>query len=198
MEQKGTEHVTLPFKRGGVNGKMSEISQQRCRCHCTEFLGHWGALTPEQRPVEKSRRRGQLFSSFSQFDQGHLLADFIERRPFASHNGTQIAVLRQATLAFIAETQRAAGITETSLLNFVVTDGHTMLATRCVFPETEMAASLYYSEGSAFQRSLPQEPSTPVAAGQPDRASLESRASARDTSVTGICTLQASLLPSYR
>ena len=92
----------------------------------------------------------------------------------------------QATLALIADTQRAAGITETSLLNFVVTDGHTMIATRCVFPETEAAASLYYAEGSAFQRSpRPEQSPLPPRAKPEMKASLDSRASARDTSVTG-------------
>lgn len=53
----------------------------------------------------------------------------------------------------IAEVQHSAGIEETSLLNLVVSDGHTLIATRCVFPEAAPAASLYYSEGSSFQRS---------------------------------------------
>ena len=39
------------------------------------------------------------------------------------------------------------------MLNFVVSDGFALLATRYVYPTTEPAASLYYSEGSAFQRS---------------------------------------------
>ena len=92
----------------------------------------------------------------------------------------------QATLALIADTQRAAGITETSLLNFVVTDGLTMIATRCVFPETEAAASLYYAEGTAFQRSPQAEQSPlPPRASLDSKASLDSRASARDTSITG-------------
>ena len=101
----------------------------------------------------------------------------------------------QATLALIADTQRAAGITETSLLNFVVTDGHTMIATRCVFPETEEAASLYYAEGSAFQRQpRPEQSPLPPRAKPETKASLDSRASARDTSVTGkLCSSGHSL-----
>lgn len=53
----------------------------------------------------------------------------------------------------MAEVQQAAGIAETSLLNFVVSDGRTLIASRCVFPEQDAAASLYYSEGAAFERS---------------------------------------------
>ena len=39
------------------------------------------------------------------------------------------------------------GITATSLLNFAVSDGATMLVTRFVWPEAEQAATLYYAEG---------------------------------------------------
>lgn len=49
--------------------------------------------------------------------------------------------------------QRRHGITATSLLNFVVSDGTTLIATRFVSPDTEGPASLYYAEGSNFARS---------------------------------------------
>ena len=67
--------------------------------------------------------------------------------------GTRSLRLLQATLALVAEVQQTAGITETCLLNFVVSDGRTLIASRYVFPEQDAAASLYYSEGAAFQRS---------------------------------------------
>ncbi len=57
----------------------------------------------------------------------------------------------QATLASIRTAQEGAAITEVSLLNFVVSDGSTLVATRYVSHEGEEAASLYYAEGSAFQ-----------------------------------------------
>lgn len=43
--------------------------------------------------------------------------------------------------------QQSHGVTATSLLNFVVSDGATLVATRFVYPEGENAASLYYAEG---------------------------------------------------
>ena len=57
----------------------------------------------------------------------------------------------QATLASIRKAQEGAAVTEVSLLNFVVSDGSTLVATRYVSHEGEEAASLYYAEGSAFQ-----------------------------------------------
>ena len=57
----------------------------------------------------------------------------------------------QATLASITAAQEAAAVTEVSLLNFVVSDGATLVATRYVSRDDEEAASLYYAEGSAFQ-----------------------------------------------
>lgn len=49
------------------------------------------------------------------------------------------------------------GITDVSLLNFVVSDGATMIATRFVRPESEAAATLYYAEGASFDRLQPQQ-----------------------------------------
>jgi hypothetical protein len=57
----------------------------------------------------------------------------------------------QATFAAITAAQQEAGVAEVSLLNFALSDGATLLATRYVSHEHEEAASLYYAEGSAFQ-----------------------------------------------
>ena len=51
----------------------------------------------------------------------------------------------QATIATISRLQHEAGITDTSLLNFVVADGATLVATRFVSNERDAAASLYYA-----------------------------------------------------
>ncbi len=53
------------------------------------------------------------------------------------------------TLATISRVQQQHGITAVSLLNFVVSDGSTMVATRYAYPEHEAPASLYYAEGEA-------------------------------------------------
>lgn len=107
------------------------------------------------------------------------------------------AAILQLTLALVAEVQRTAEVTETSLLNFVVSDGRTLIASRCVFPEQDAAASLYYSEGAAFHRSsVGQDGGQGSEAADPSDAarrangsSLPSKSSAnpaRDSSVTGV------------
>lgn len=50
-------------------------------------------------------------------------------------------------MATICRVQRERGVTDTSLLNFVVSDGTTIVATRFVLPENGTAATLYYAEG---------------------------------------------------
>lgn len=53
----------------------------------------------------------------------------------------------QACIATIVSVQEQHGIDSTSLLNFVVSDGEALIATRFVSPATDKAASLYYAEG---------------------------------------------------
>ncbi|KAH7104128.1 glutamine amidotransferase [Auriculariales sp. MPI-PUGE-AT-0066] len=60
-----------------------------------------------------------------------------------------------ATIATLNELARDAGITEPSLLNFCVTDGESVVATRYISSKTDEAASLYFSSGSAFHEYAP-------------------------------------------
>lgn len=62
----------------------------------------------------------------------------------------------QATVATITELQAEAGVTDVSLLNFVVSDGATLVATRYVSREECPAATMYYAQGA-----LPPEGSWP-------------------------------------
>jgi acetylornithine deacetylase/succinyl-diaminopimelate desuccinylase-like protein/WD40 repeat protein len=63
----------------------------------------------------------------------------------------------QATVATITRVQREVGAgDQPSLLNFVVSDGATLVASRFVLPEGAAAASLYYAEGAAFERQAPE------------------------------------------
>lgn len=77
----------------------------------------------------------------------------------------------QAAISTICEVQEAMGVRDVSLLNFVVSDGCTMIATRFVRPEGEAAATLYYAEGASFDRQEPpqqqqQQHAPPTAAAQ--------------------------------
>ncbi|KAJ1976017.1 glutamine amidotransferase subunit [Dimargaris verticillata] len=54
------------------------------------------------------------------------------------------------TIALINRWSKEAGITKSSLLNFAVTDGQSVICTRYVSSRELEAASLYYSSGSRF------------------------------------------------
>lgn len=77
-------------------------------------------------------------------------------------NGFSPAILRQAMLKtikqindFIAEIPESVvqeeNLDTRSLLNFAVTDGHSVICTRYVSSKTDEAASLYYSSGTAWE-----------------------------------------------
>ncbi|ORY33773.1 nucleophile aminohydrolase [Naematelia encephala] len=54
------------------------------------------------------------------------------------------------TIRFINELSKKAGITGPSLLNFVVSDGQTVVATRYISSRTSEASSLFFSSGTSF------------------------------------------------
>ncbi|KAF9270111.1 glutamine amidotransferase [Marasmius fiardii PR-910] len=58
------------------------------------------------------------------------------------------AMLR--TISTLNDFAESAGITEPSLMNFCVTDGETVIATRYISSRTEEAASLWFSSGTTF------------------------------------------------
>jgi predicted glutamine amidotransferase len=57
----------------------------------------------------------------------------------------------QSVFETIARVQGEAGIEQVSLLNFVVSDGCTLIATRFVSPASATPASLYYAESTSFR-----------------------------------------------
>ncbi|KAI7954186.1 hypothetical protein MJO28_006733 [Puccinia striiformis f. sp. tritici] len=63
------------------------------------------------------------------------------------------------TIKRIRELCSQAGISEPSLLNFAVTDGQSVVATRYVNSSTDEAASLYFSTGTSFEAAIDGHPS---------------------------------------
>lgn len=55
------------------------------------------------------------------------------------------------TIRRIKEATQTASVGEPSLLNFAVTDGKSVVATRYVTSSTDEAASLYFSTGTSFE-----------------------------------------------
>ena len=100
----------------------------------------------------------EAYDSLQSFhsDSSVAFAVFLSHLPDMDSAHPPPVLLRalQATLESIAEAQAAAGVKGASLLNFAVSDGDTLIATRYVSssdPRDE-PASLYYAEGAAFRR----------------------------------------------
>ena len=83
--------------------------------------------------------------SFSLFLQHLSLLTDVEATSF-NYKILQQAVMN--TIKSINEWSEDAGITEPSLLNFCVTDGKSIIATRYITSSTDEAASLWFSTGS--------------------------------------------------
>jgi len=86
-------------------------------------------------------------------DSEWAFAVFLSKLPDADAKSFTTAQLRDAMFKTIASLNHYAeemGITEPSLMNFCVTDGETVIATRYVSSKTDEAASLWFSSGTTF------------------------------------------------
>lgn len=88
-------------------------------------------------------------------DSEWAFALFLSQLPDPGANSFTPDILRKAMLATIAtlnEFAEQAGINEPSLMNFCVTDGESVVATRYVSSRTDEAASLWFSSGTTFNQ----------------------------------------------
>ncbi|KAI0348565.1 N-terminal nucleophile aminohydrolase [Trametopsis cervina] len=86
-------------------------------------------------------------------DSQWAFALFLSKLPDRHAKCYKPETLRQAmqeTIASINEMTEDAGITEPSLMNFCVTDGESVVATRYISSKQEEAASLWFSSGTTF------------------------------------------------
>ncbi|THV07733.1 N-terminal nucleophile aminohydrolase [Dendrothele bispora CBS 962.96] len=86
-------------------------------------------------------------------DSEWAFALFVSMLPNPDAKSFTTEVLKEAmfkTIARLNELAEEANITEPSLLNFCVTDGETVIATRYVSSRTDEAASLWFSSGTSF------------------------------------------------
>ncbi|KAG7099096.1 hypothetical protein E1B28_000970 [Marasmius oreades] len=86
-------------------------------------------------------------------DSEWAFALFLSKLPDPDAKSFTPDVLKEAmlkTISSLNEFAESAGITEPSLMNFCVTDGETVIATRYISSRSEAAASLWFSSGTAF------------------------------------------------
>ncbi|KAJ3720033.1 N-terminal nucleophile aminohydrolase [Lentinula raphanica] len=86
-------------------------------------------------------------------DSEWAFALFLSKLPDPNAKSFTTSMLRDAmfrTIASLNDYAEEAGITEPSLMNFCVTDGETVIATRYISSKTDEAASLWFSSGTTF------------------------------------------------
>ncbi|KAH9944318.1 N-terminal nucleophile aminohydrolase [Epithele typhae] len=86
-------------------------------------------------------------------DSQWSFALLLSKLPDPNAKGFTPSILQRAmleTIAHINALLEEANITEPSLMNFCVTDGETVVATRYISSRTDEAASLWFSSGSTF------------------------------------------------
>ncbi|KAF9513254.1 hypothetical protein BS47DRAFT_1344497 [Hydnum rufescens UP504] len=91
-------------------------------------------------------------------DSEWAFALYLSKLPDVHAREFSPAVLRDAileTIQHLNELAREANITEPSLLNFFVTDGSTIVASRYISSKYDEAASLYFSSGTTFSEYAP-------------------------------------------
>ncbi|THH16808.1 hypothetical protein EW146_g3883 [Bondarzewia mesenterica] len=117
---------------------------------------HNGSI--EQFPKIKRRLQAELPDEIFNVVSGNTdsewsFALFLSKLPNANADSFSHQTLRKAMLETIASLNKfaeEADITEPSLMNFCVTDGESVVATRYVSSRHEQAASLWFSSGTAF------------------------------------------------
>ncbi|KAF9651884.1 glutamine amidotransferase [Thelephora ganbajun] len=91
-------------------------------------------------------------------DSEWAFALFLSKLPDPDAKSFTFHVLKDtmlATIATINKLHEDAGITVPSLMNFCVTDGESVIATRYISSREEAAASLWFSSGSSFSEYAP-------------------------------------------
>lgn len=87
-----------------------------------------------------------------QTDSEHFFAAFLHRilKKKGKHNSKDLVDALRDTLAYVKALQKKKKVTELSYINFVVSDGHRIVAIRYTTDTDAEALSLYYSEGSRY------------------------------------------------
>lgn len=144
------------------------VSEQNCHpfAHGNYLFMHNGVIAGflEIRRKLLSELCDEAYNAIQSFhsDSAVSFAIFLHHLPSMTERQPPEAILRatQGAIAMISRIQKEHGITDTSLLNFVVSDGQTTVATRYVSNDSQ-PASLYYAEGSAYERVEPSENDNP-------------------------------------
>ncbi|KAF9787175.1 N-terminal nucleophile aminohydrolase [Thelephora terrestris] len=158
------EKIKSPLVFGHVRATTS-ASLSADNCHPFGFGKLMWMHNGEVAEFAKIKRRLQASISDEIFDsvKGNTdsewaFALFLSKLPDPNAKSFTFHILKDAMLATIAtinQFHQDAGIMEPSLLNFCVTDGESVVATRYISSRKDEAASLWFSSGTSFSEYAP-------------------------------------------
>ncbi|KAK4052658.1 glutamine amidotransferase subunit [Microbotryomycetes sp. JL201] len=163
LAERVKSRLTFAHVRASTTGALSEENTHPWSFGNLVWM-HNGCISGF-RQILRTLQAG-LRDQFFHFVQGNTdsewaFACFLEqlaRRTDVNTRNFPHSVLREAMLAtvsILASYTREAGVQEPSLMNFCVSDGVSVVATRYITSATEEAASLFYSTGSTFEEVEP-------------------------------------------
>ncbi|KAJ1993585.1 glutamine amidotransferase subunit [Dimargaris cristalligena] len=154
------EKIHSPLVFAHVRATTAGTPTSESNCHPWQYgtlmwmhNGHLAQFPKIKRTLQNSLRDEMFSMVHGNTDSEWAFALFLNQLEDPSATNFDPTVLKNAmlrTIELINMWSREAGITQSSLLNFAVTDGRTVVCTRYVSSSTLEAASLYYSSGSRF------------------------------------------------
>ena len=160
LARKITSSLVFAHVRATTRGALSESNCHPFAYHSIMFMhnGHLANFTAIKRMLVANMRDEYFLMIEGSTDSEWAFALFLDTLHGLGVDPKAAAPvghqkLREAMLGTIARLNAFsadAGTTEPSLLNFAVTDGHSVVCTRYVSSRDDEAASLYFSSGTRF------------------------------------------------
>ncbi|KAJ1948930.1 glutamine amidotransferase subunit [Linderina pennispora] len=160
--QRLAEKIKSALVFAHVRATTGDTATSESNCHPWQFgnlmwmhNGNIGGFDRIKRRLQNSLREEVYLSLQGTTDSEHAFALFLnmlddpEHRDEFSHTELRQAMLR--TIAQLNQWLDEAGVEETSLMNFAVTDGQSVVCTRYITSAEYEGASLFYSSGSEFR-----------------------------------------------
>ncbi|KAJ7071076.1 N-terminal nucleophile aminohydrolase [Mycena amicta] len=157
--QRLAEKIKSPLVFGHVRATTAgSLSLDNCHpfVHRKLMFMHNGGIAQWElikRNVQKDLPDFAFNMAQGNTDSEWAFAVFLSKLPDANAHVFTPEILRRAmldTIAALNSYAEEAGITEPSLMNFCVTDGATVVATRYISSSKDEAASLWFSSGTTF------------------------------------------------
>ncbi|KAL7270615.1 glutamine amidotransferase subunit [Rhizina undulata] len=164
LAKKTTSSLVFAHVRATTTGALSESNCHPFAYHSLMFMhnGHIANFQKIKRKLASAIKDEYFLMVEGSTDSEWAFALFLDtlnrrgadpKKPSSATAGFGHNILREAMLDTIKRLNgflEEAETEEPSLLNFAVTDGHSVICTRYVSSETDEAASLYFSSGTRF------------------------------------------------